>query len=632
MQKNFTLLLLAFFTFMQKNFTLLLLAFFSFFFGFKSLAINEEFLIDLDIKYIYNNEGYFEVEKNFGIVNLQNDLAITSFTQNLEEYNYFDLQAKDINGILEFKESEENDTKRVTVSLRGIKIGKNQINKFSLFYKSRDLVQQNGKILNVNLPKIPKNNIRNLKVSLVIPEKAGKVIYISPNPNSKEIKDEKYNFIFEGENVIDKAISATFGEYQLINFNINYDLQNDTKWFQTREIALVPDINKRQEVRIESLEPKPLEIYQDEDGNYLAKYRLNPSSKIEVSLKGSVRTYGVQIEPEAGGNFEEIPQELIKKYTKEDFYWEVNSKEVKETANKIKDNEKNVSLNAQKIYKFLIDNYKYDFEILKKDSIERYGALKSLKRESKMGCMEFTDTFIALARSMGIPAREINGYAYSKDPDKNPINISINEGDRLHAWPEYYDPKFGWVQIDPTWGNTSGIDYFSKLDLNHITLVTKGVDSKYPIAAGFYKTDSNKKSLEFDFPDDIDGVIYTKEYQAEKVFSFNFLSLLREIEPIRITNTGNSTLFNINGENVYPIQSKTIFVKKGDEISFEDFGNNKTKITIQNPITYTLLITIYIFFLGLLLYVMIYVLVTQSKNLRKLFDHRFFRLRGRGRR
>lgn len=617
---------------MLKKLIPLFLVFFTILFGFKSLAINEEFLIDLDIKYIYNNEGYFEVEKNFGIVNLQNDLAITSFTQNLEEYNYFDLKARDVNGELEFKESEENDTKRVTISLRGVRIGKNQINKFTLNYKSRDLVQQNGKILNINLPKIPKNNIRNIKVSLVIPETAGNIIYISPNPGIKETKDGKYNFIFEGDNVIDKAISATFGEYQLINFNINYELQNDTKWFQTREIALVPDISKRQEIRIENLEPRPLEIYQDEDGNYLAKYRLNPSSKIEVSLKGSVRTYGVQIDPEKGGSFEEIPQELIKKYTKEDIFWEVNSKEVKETALKIKDPNKNVSINSQKIYKFLIENYKYDFEILKKNSIERYGALKSLKRESKMGCMEFTDTFIALARSMGIPAREINGYAYSKDPDKNPINININEGDRLHAWPEFYDPNFGWVQIDPTWGNTSGIDYFSKLDLNHITLVTKGIDSRYPIAAGFYKTDSNKKSLEFDFPDDSNTIEYTKDYVAEKEFSFNFISLLREIEPIKITNKGNSTLFNINGENVLPLQNKTIFVKKGEDIYFEDFGSNKTKITIQNPITYSLLVTIYIFFLGLLLYVIIYVLVTQAKNLRKLFDLRFFRLRGRGRR
>jgi len=249
-----------------------------------------------------------------------------------------------------------------------------------------------------------------------------------------------------------------------------------------------------------------------------------------------------------------------------------------------------------------------------------------------MGCMEFTDTFIALARSMGIPAREINGYAYSKDPEKNPINISINEGDRLHAWPEFYDPNFGWVQIDPTWGNTSGIDYFSKLDLNHIVLVTKGIDSKYPIAAGFNKIDSNKKYLEFDFPDNSNSVTYNKDYSAEKVFSFNFISLLQEIEPIRVTNKGNSTLFNINGEKVLPFQSKTVFVKKGSEISFEDFGGNKTTVQILNPFSYSILITIYIIFLGLLLYVTIYVLVTQSKNLRKLFDRHFFRLQGRGRR
>lgn len=617
---------------MFKFFKLVVFTLILFLFPKEILAINEEFLIDLEINYKYNPEGYFEVEKKFGIINQQSDLAVTSFTQNLEEYNYFDLTAKDANGLLEFKESEEENVKRVTVSLRGIRIGKNQVNRFTLSYKSRDLVQKNGNILNVNLPKIPKNNIQSLKINLEIPESSGKIIYISPKPTNQEIKDGKYLINFSGEGIIDKAVSATFGEFQLINYNIKYDLKNESNWFQTKEIALVPDISKRQEISIENLEPKPLEIYEDEDGNYLAKYRLNPRSNLEVSLIGSVRTYGVQIEPENGGNFSEIPDELINKYTKEDIYWEVNSLEVKETASKIKDENLNVSLNAQKIYKFLIENYKYDFEILKTNSIQRYGALKTLKRESKMGCMEFTDTFIAIARSMGIPAREINGYAYSKDPEKNPINITINEGDRLHAWPEFYDPNFGWVQIDPTWGNTSGIDYFSKLDLNHITLVTKGIDSSYPIPAGFYKSDSNKKYLEFDFPEDPTSVVYTKDYSAEKVFSFNFLSLLRNIEPIKISNLGNSTLFNIQGENVLPLQEKIVFVEKGKEITFEDFGSNKERVLIQNPIAYTIQITIYIFFLGLLLYVMIYVLVTQAKNLRKLFDLRFFRPRGRGRR
>lgn len=595
-------------------------------------AINEEFLIDLNINYNYNNEGYFEVIKKFTIINLQNDLAITSFTQNLEEYNYFDIEALDSAGPLEFKESDLEDTKRITVSLRGVRIGKNQTNTFTLKYKSRDLIQRNGNILNINLPKIPKNNIRNLQINLNVPENSGKIIYVSPNPTKQEIKNNLYLFEFSGPEILDKAISATFGEYQLLNFQIKYDLKNDSQWFQTREIALVPDIKKRQEIKIDSLEPKPIDLYQDEDGNYLAKYRLNPNSELEITLKGAVRSYGVQIDPEKGGEFNQIPQELIQKYTKEDVYWEVNAPEINETSKNLYDGTKNVSLNAQKIYKFLIDNYKYDFEVLKKNSIDRYGALKTIKREARMGCMEFTDTFIALARSMGIPAREINGYAYSKDPEKNPINININEGDRLHAWPEFYDPVFGWVQIDPTWGNTSGIDYFTKLDLNHVTLVTKGISSTYPIPAGFYKSDSTKKYLEFDFPEEPEKVIFSKSYTAEKVFSFNFLSLLQGIEPIKITNTGNSTLFNINGENVKPNHSKIVYVKKNQEITFEDFGGNKVVVNVQNNFSTTILITIYIFFLGLLLYVILYVLVTQSKNLRKLFDLRFFRLPGRGRR
>ncbi len=48
--------------------------------------------------------------------------------------------------------------------------------------------------------------------------------------------------------------------------------------------------------------------------------------------------------------------------------------------------------------------------------------------------------------------------------------------DVLHAWPEYYDQQQNvWVAIDPTWADTTGgIDYFSKLDLRHLTFAIQG--------------------------------------------------------------------------------------------------------------------------------------------------------------
>ena len=52
--------------------------------------------------------------------------------------------------------------------------------------------------------------------------------------------------------------------------------------------------------------------------------------------------------------------------------------------------------------------------------------------------------------------------------------------------------KERWIQIDPTWGSTTGgVDYFDKLDTNHITFVRKGISPDEPLPAGAYKIDPN---------------------------------------------------------------------------------------------------------------------------------------------
>jgi len=153
----------------------------------------------------------------------------------------------------------------------------------------------------------------------------------------------------------------------------------------------------------------------------------------------------------------------------------------------------------------VVNSLDYDFDVIQKDYVQRNGALKALNKEVPAACMEFTDLFITLARSAGIPARELNGYAINVYQNVSlPLSIKLKSGDFLHSWPEYYDPNFGWVPVDPTWGNTSQLDFFSKLDNSHFAFVIKGRDSEYPLPAGFYRTDDNKKLVEVDISENGD--------------------------------------------------------------------------------------------------------------------------------
>jgi transglutaminase-like putative cysteine protease len=77
--------------------------------------------------------------------------------------------------------------------------------------------------------------------------------------------------------------------------------------------------------------------------------------------------------------------------------------------------------------------------------------------------MDYSDLFVALLRANKIPAKSIIGMVVDYDGD-NP----------LHAWPEAYLKKQGWVRFDPTTGHSeiskSGDNYVMQISNKYITL------------------------------------------------------------------------------------------------------------------------------------------------------------------
>jgi transglutaminase-like putative cysteine protease len=59
-------------------------------------------------------------------------------------------------------------------------------------------------------------------------------------------------------------------------------------------------------------------------------------------------------------------------------------------------------------------------------------------------CQDFAHIFIAVARTIGIPARYISGHLFRRD------GAVLQEAG--HAWVEGYVPDLGWVAFDPTNG------------------------------------------------------------------------------------------------------------------------------------------------------------------------------------
>lgn len=73
---------------------------------------------------------------------------------------------------------------------------------------------------------------------------------------------------------------------------------------------------------------------------------------------------------------------------------------------------------------------------------------ESVLAEKKGVCDEFTILFASMTRALGIPTKYISGMAYSNKLDEfGP-----------HAWAEVYFPNYGWVAVDPTYGEIGYLD------------------------------------------------------------------------------------------------------------------------------------------------------------------------------
>jgi transglutaminase-like putative cysteine protease len=66
-------------------------------------------------------------------------------------------------------------------------------------------------------------------------------------------------------------------------------------------------------------------------------------------------------------------------------------------------------------------------------------------------CEQFAGTFVAMARSVGIPARVVVGFTKGIQDHNEPTLWRVT-GRQAHAWAEVYFDGFGWVIFDPTPG------------------------------------------------------------------------------------------------------------------------------------------------------------------------------------
>jgi transglutaminase-like putative cysteine protease len=111
---------------------------------------------------------------------------------------------------------------------------------------------------------------------------------------------------------------------------------------------------------------------------------------------------------------------------------------VKELAEKITKDRKTNLAKARAIYDWIVNNMYRDTNIKGCG----FGDVEKLLMSKGGKCADIHSVFVALSRSIGVPAREIFGIRIPKG----------REGDMTkaqHCWAEFYMPGYGWVPVDP---------------------------------------------------------------------------------------------------------------------------------------------------------------------------------------
>lgn len=491
------------------------------------------FASSYDVLYDVDNSGITTVTEKITLRNLTSEYYANQFKLSIGATQIFDIKASDPGGALAVSSEQKDTQTSINVKFNTQVAGLGKTLPWTITFKSKDFAEKLGKVWEVRIPKISSStNLEAYNLTLAVPQSFNSPSSISPLPKSQTTSSGKFYLVFDKEALQASGVSASFGSNQLFDFDLTYHLENNNLMPVLTTIALPPD-TPFQDVIYQRIDPKPLNITIDSDGNYLAWYRLSRTQKMDVKLVGSAKLYAKSKVQEPF-----LPEDLKRKYTEARKYWEKDNPQIVNKLNEILGDFNGSSDEKTKlIFRFVVNYLKYDADRLK-EGRERLGALTALNNPSSAVCMEFTDLFIALTRAAGIPSRELDGYAYTANSTLRPLSLSK---DVLHAWPEYWDDRRGWVMVDPTWENTTGgVDYFSKLDLNHFTFAVRGLSSSEPIPAGSYKYFANqdthdvKVSLsENDFlgKPQIDAQIET----ANPIFA-GFPGVIR----VKISNRGNA--------------------------------------------------------------------------------------------
>jgi len=350
-------------------------------------------------------------------------------------------------------------------------VGKNKAQTYKVNYLNSDFVMGSGNSTELVIPPLGiADNHASMSATVMVAASNCPNIYTDPLPEEQTSTNGIITYAY-GSLTNTSSLFVRCTDKRFITMNLNYSLENTNMTPIETQITLPPD-TQYQQFEFTNIEPKPISLSTDNDGNPIATYKLEPKEQqqISVSAKGILSVVS---------NAVSWPAEMNHSYLSSQPYWPTNDSRIKK---------KTESMNQpNQILQYLSESTSYDNAPTNQTT--RHGAKQLDSDPTHFTGQDYVDAFVTLMRGSGIMSRRLVGYTGSSSSIRPHTVIA----DKLHAWADYYDAQTNsWIQVDPTWKAITHSNLFSPIqDMHHIVLAINGSSDSTPYPAGFYSTTTN---------------------------------------------------------------------------------------------------------------------------------------------
>jgi transglutaminase-like putative cysteine protease len=232
---------------------------------------------------------------------------------------------------------------------------------------------------------------------------------------------------------------------------------------------VAPVTNHYQYVSDPKIRPEPDQVEVDGEGQTVATFSLGPIPAGEtrtayVFIRVRPKTVGGGPLVGKPGGADPLPEEAKRAHLEGGDLLQLDR--IRPLAERLSEGKTRDVDKARAFYDYMIENCVYDI-----DEDEDHADLVLLEKKAA-SCSELAYSYVALCRSVNIPARIISAYANRDGPSP-----SIDW--RAHRWAEFWTDELGWVPVDPTNKiNYNRKNYFARQDASYATILDDGMGLK----------------------------------------------------------------------------------------------------------------------------------------------------------